>query len=68
MIPDSNKSESTKNVVSHPRCPQCGKPIETPVSREITQRDNRSSRGIRTNRYNFCSVQCGSHYQMGCEG
>lgn len=61
------KSDSTQHAVK-PRCPQCNKPIETPVMREITQRDNRRYGGIRNERYEFCSAQCGAHYQMGCEG
>jgi len=50
------------------KCPQCGKPITTPVQRKITQRDNRAYKGIRTNTITFCSEICGAHYQMGCEG
>lgn len=55
-----------------PPCPYCGKPIETPVHREIRERgtyDRRSRRytpNVRT--LAFCSVTCGGNYQMGCEG
>lgn len=50
------------------KCRQCGKPITTPVQMKITQRDNRSYKGIRSDIYTFCSNQCGHHFQMGCEG
>lgn len=62
----NDKTETVTEVV--PRCLQCNEPIKSAVTREITQRDNRSPRGIRIKRYNFCSDKCGAHYQMGCEG
>ena len=55
-----------------PACPSCGKPIETPVSREIRERgtyDRRSRRYTpRVYTLAFCSTTCGGNYQMGCEG
>ena len=54
-----------------PNCPQCGKPIERPVGCKITFRNyNRHTRRqyVDTKSMDFCSKQCGSHYQMGCEG
>jgi hypothetical protein len=50
------------------KCLQCGKIIEIMVIREITQRDNRAYRGLRSSKEKFCSNICASHYQMGCEG
>lgn len=54
-----------------PKCPQCGQPIESPVRREIFRRDRDpyTRRAItRKDVMEFCSAQCGGHYQMGCEG
>lgn len=54
-----------------PKCPQCGKPMEKPVIRKIVDRarDPITRRQYaRTRMVEFCSAQCGGHYQMGCEG
>ena len=59
-----NKTETPK-----PTCPQCGKPIETPVSVGIVQQVRvNGKKTVATNYLQFCSAECGSHYQMGCEG
>ncbi len=54
-----------------PKCPQCGKPIESPVARKIIDRGwNSSTRRqyVRERNMEFCSAKCGGNYQMGCEG
>lgn len=56
--------EEIKNIF----CPQCGKVIDKPISRTIIQRDNRALKGMRMNKYVFCSEICGGNYQMACEG
>lgn len=48
-------------IVPAPKCPYCGKVIETPVQRNIISRPPRG-------RMTFCSQDCGAYYQMGCEG
>jgi hypothetical protein len=58
-------------TVSTTKCTYCGKPAEQIVKREIHDRDrdpytNRAR--LRTRTLEFCSDQCGSRYQMGCEG
>lgn len=54
-----------------PRCPYCDKPMDQPVTRNIIDRgwDNvRRKQYVRKRDMEFCSDQCGSNYQMGCEG
>ena len=53
------------------RCPQCSKPIETAVPRQIIDRgwnEHLRKQYVRTRTLEFCSETCGGHYQMGCEG
>ncbi len=54
-----------------PKCPQCGKPMDKPVTRNIIDRGyNQLTRRqyVRERNLEFCSKECGGHYQMGCEG
>ena len=54
-----------------PKCPQCGQPMTTPVTRTIYRRDRDPYTRKAYNRRSdmqFCSEKCGGHYQMGCEG
>lgn len=54
-----------------PACPYCSKPIEIAHTREIIDRgwNNVQRRQyVRKRDMQFCSSQCGSYYQMGCEG
>jgi len=54
-----------------PKCPQCGKTMESKVSRRIIDRGwNPVTRKqyVRQRDVEFCSETCGGHYQMGCEG
>lgn len=65
------KRHANANEESAMNCPQCGKPIEKPVSKKIIYQTR--DPGARRNRVaektmEFCSDTCGSHYQMGCEG
>ena len=50
------------------KCLYCWKPIVNEVIREIIQRDNRARNGLKKTMIKFCSEQCATHYQMGCEG
>lgn len=53
------------------KCPQCGKPIEKPISRKIIRQgwNPRTQRkGVIEETLTFCSADCGGYYQMGCEG
>lgn len=54
-----------------PKCPQCYKPIETPVNRRIIGRGyNPVTRKqfVETRHMEFCSEQCGLHHQYSLEG
>lgn len=54
-----------------PKCPYCYKPIEKPVSHRIIYRDYdpaRRKQCVRERTMEFCTPECGSNYQMGCEG
>ncbi len=61
------------------QCPQCGAEMngtdgrfmDTAVSAEIIDRarDPLTRKAyVRKRRMEFCSAECASHYQMGCEG
>lgn len=53
------------------KCPYCGKGIEAPVSKKIIDRgwdSVRRKQYVRERDIEFCSVQCGGNYQIGCEG
>lgn len=57
--------------ISKPKCPQCYKPIETPVKRRIFGRGyNPVTRKqfAETRDMEFCSEQCGLHHQYSLEG
>ena len=52
------------------KCPYCGKEIHKAVPRKIIDR-SRNQYGkayVRERMIDFCSMDCGDHYQMGCEG
>lgn len=61
-------SEQAAYNAEHKRCPQCGQPIEEPVTKTIVRRDRREPGGVKREEREFCSGRCGDHYQMGCEG
>lgn len=53
------------------KCPQCGQPMETPVTARIIDRSRdpvTRKAFVRQRDIQFCSPKCGGHYQMGCEG
>ncbi len=58
---EETDSEFRARVIALPSCPQCGGPMPSPVRSRI--RENRAWRDLV-----FCSGQCATHYQMGCEG
>lgn len=59
------------SVTDQKKCPQCGKPIENPVSRKIISigwNTVRRKKQVVEETLEFCSADCGGYYQMGCEG
>ena len=59
------------NKPATPKCPYCGKAIETPVPRKIIAIDFdqiRRKKYVSEKFIDFCSADCGNYYQMGCEG
>lgn len=66
--------ETTQQVTpaaEKPKCPQCYKPIETPVKRTVFGRGfNPVTRKqfVEKRDMTFCSEQCGLHHQYSLEG
>jgi len=52
-----------------PPCPQCGVPMDNPVTVRIVYRKwDKGKKSVVTEPFRFCSQECGSYYQMGQEG
>lgn len=66
---ETTETTSQQPVVA--KCPYCCQVIESAVKARIIDRgyDNvRRKQYVRTREMDFCSTDCASNYQMGCEG
>ena len=69
--PDGWNIEALMLGIDKEKCRYCLKPIDAPVARKIIDRTfdhTKRKQVVREQTLNFCSAECGLHYQMGCEG